>query len=245
MNLLLLEPEELPPAGAACALAGRRAAHLREVLKVAPGSRVRLGVIGGGLGQGEVLAVDGERVSLAVTIDRPAPPRLPVRLLLAVPRPKVLLRTVAIAASFGVSRIDLTNAWRVDKSYLGSPALAPEALGRAARDGAEQGATTHLPELVVHHRLMAMLDEFPGAQRDPAHAFVLAHPGAAPLERALPPGDGRAVTVALGPEGGWIQREVDTFAQRGFTPVGLGEAILRVEAAVAALLGQVSLLRRL
>lgn len=247
MNLLLLEPTELDPLdeGAPLVLAGRRAAHLREVLKVAPGSRVRLGVLGGGLGDGEVLAVAGEQVTLAVTIDRPPPPRLPVRLLLAVPRPKVLLRTVAIAASFGVPRIDLTNAWRVDKSYLGSPALLPEALGRAAREGAEQGVTTHLPELVVHRRLMALLDEFPGAEREPSRLHLVAHPGAPPLEAALRPGEARAVTVALGPEGGWIPREVETFEQRGFVAVGLGEAILRVEAAVASLLGQVALLRRL
>lgn len=245
MNLLLLEAEELPPAGASCTLAGRRAAHLREVLKVVPGSRVRLGVVGGGLGHGEVLAVQGEEISLAVTIDRPAPPRLPVRLLLAVPRPKVLLRTVAIAASFGVERIDLTNAWRVDKSYLGSPALLAEALGRAARDGAEQGVTTHLPELVVHRRLMALLDEFPGGERSPERLHLVAHPGAPPLEAVQRPGELRPVTVALGPEGGWIQREVDTFEQRGFRQVALGAAILRVEAAVAALLGQLELLRRL
>lgn len=245
MNLLLLEPDELPAGGEPCTLSGRRAAHLRDVLKVVAGSRVRLGVVGGGLGYGEVLAIHGEEVTLAVTIDRPPPPPLPVRLLLAVPRPKVLLRTVAIAASFGVERIDLTNAWRVDKSYLGSPALLAEALGRAARDGAEQGVTTRLPELVVHRRLMSMLEEFPGGERDPARLHLVAHPGALPLERALCPGERRPVTVALGPEGGWIQREVDTFEQRGFRQVALGEAILRVEAAVAALLGQVTLLRRL
>ena len=50
--------------------------------------------------------------------------------------------------------------------------------------------------------------------------------------------------MAIGPEGGWIQREVDTFAARGFTPVSLGTPILRVEAAVAALLGQIALLAR-
>lgn len=245
MNLLLLEPDELPAGGAPCTLSGRRAAHLLEVLKVVPGGRVRLGVLGGGLGQGEVLAVHGGQVTLAVTIDRPPPPRLPVRLLLAVPRPKVLLRTVAIAASFGVEQIDLTNAWRVDKSYLGSPALLAEALGRAARDGAEQGVTTHLPELAVHRRLMSMLEAFPGGERDPSRLHLVAHPGAPPLESVLRPGELRPVIVALGPEGGWIQREVETFEQRGFRQVALGDAILRVEAAVAALLGQVTLLRRL
>ena len=52
-------------------------------------------------------------------------------------------------------------------------------------------------------------------------------------------------TLAIGPEGGWIQREVDTFIARGFTPITLGVPILRVETAVAAALGQLVLLRRI
>ena len=227
-------------------LRDRRAAHLLTVVRVVPGSRVRVGVLGGGLGYAEVVAVDGEGCVLRVHIERPPPPPLPVHLILAVPRPKVLLRTVAIAASFGVERIDLTNSWRVDKSYLGSPALSAEALGRAAREGAEQGATSRLPVLGVHRRLMSLLDAFPEKERASGRLCAIAHPGAArTLESAVAPGERRPLTLAVGPEGGWIAREVETFEQRGFTQVALGEAILRVEAAIAALLGQVQLLRRL
>jgi RsmE family RNA methyltransferase len=53
------------------------------------------------------------------------------------------------------------------------------------------------------------------------------------------------VVIAFGPEGGWIQRELDTFVARGFTPVSLGAPILRVESAIAATLGQLLLLQRL
>jgi RsmE family RNA methyltransferase len=51
--------------------------------------------------------------------------------------------------------------------------------------------------------------------------------------------------LAIGPEGGWIEREVETFIARGFTPVSIGAPILRVEAAVASALGQLLLLQRL
>ena len=44
---------------------------------------------------------------------------------------------------------------------------------------------------------------------------------------------------------GWIQREIDTFVERGFTPVSIGEPILRVEAALSATLGQLLVLQRL
>jgi RsmE family RNA methyltransferase len=52
------------------------------------------------------------------------------------------------------------------------------------------------------------------------------------------------LTLAIGPEGGWIEREVGTFAARGFAIVSLGAPVLRVEVALAAALGQLALLLR-
>lgn len=238
VNLVLIEPAEL--VDGVVAVGDRRARHLRDVLGVTVGSRVRAGVIGGGIGTAEVVADDGARIALRLAVTEPAPPPLPVELVLAVPRPKVVSRVIEAAASFAIARIALTNAWRVDKSYLDSPRLRPDALAEAARLGAEQGATTHLPPIEVHRRLMGLLDaRWPAPGPD---VRLIAHPGGAPLERAV---RAAPLTLAIGPEGGWIAREVDTFVARGFTPVSLGAPILRVETAVAAALGQITLLRRL
>ena len=238
MNLLLVEPGEL--AGDLVTVDGRRATHLRDILGVTQGSRVRIGVVGGGVGTAEILADDGNAIALRLAITDPAPAPMPVDLVLAVPRPKALTRTIEAIASFGVARVALTNAWRVDKSYLDSPRLAPDALAMAARLGAEQGATTHLPEITLHRRLMELLDtRFTTA----APNRLLAHPGGVPIERAVR--SDAPITLAIGPEGGWIQREVDTFVERGFVVVSLGTPILRVESAVSALLGQLVLLQRL
>lgn len=240
MNLLLVDPAELA-GDATCTLRDRRALHLRTVLGAGVGSHVKAGVIGGGIGSAELLADDGTAMTLRLTLTDPAPAPLPIELVLAIPRPKVLTRVVEIAAAFGVARIELTNAWRVDKSYLRSPRLAPDALALAARLGAEQGATTHLPAIAIHDRLMALLDaRWPG----PPAVKLIAHPGAPPIETALA-GTLAPLALAIGPEGGWIAREVDTFVARGFSPVSLGAPILRVEAAVAAALGQLLLLGRL
>ncbi len=239
MNLLLVDPSELA-ADATCRVRDRRALHLRTVLGATVGAHVRAGVIGGGTGSAEVIADDGSAFTLRLTLTEPAPAPLPVELVLAIPRPKVLTRVVEAAAAFGVARIDLTNAWRVDKSYLRSPRLDPDALALAARLGAEQGATTHLPQIAIHHRLMALLDaRWPG----PPATKLVAHPGAPPIEAAV--AGGSPLVLAIGPEGGWIAREVETFVARGFSPVSLGAPILRVETAVAAALGQLLLLRRL
>lgn len=239
MNLVLVEPSELVDGRVVLRETDRRAHHLRTVIKVQIGSRIRAGVVGGLVGTGEVIE-NTDRIVLAMTLGDPAPAPLPIELVLAVPRPKMLTRVIEAAASFGVASIALTNAWRVDKSYLDSPRLEPAVLAHAARLGAEQGATTHVPPITIHPRLMPLLDErwpAPGpGQR------LIAHPGAPPIERVVTAGP---ITLAIGPEGGWIQREVDTFVERGFAPVSLGTAILRVETAVAAALAQLVLLERL
>lgn len=277
MNLLLVDPEELG-SDAICTIRDRRASHVRSVIGASAGDTLRAGVIGGGIGTAEVIADDGTAITLRLAVAEPAPPALPVELVLAIPRPKVVSRVVETAAAFAVTRIDLTNAWRVDKSYLASPRLTPEVLDHAARLGAEQGATTRLPAIHVHRRLMAMFalrdprdlrddrrrnatrHENPTAFLDgepaiasgvaPSHwpdlpaCKLIAHPGAPPIETVVT-GPPVPVVLAIGPEGGWITREIDTFVDRGFAPVSLGAPILRIEAAVAAALGQLLVLRRL
>jgi RsmE family RNA methyltransferase len=241
--LVLVDPGELVDGRVVLRESDRRVHHLRTVLKVQLGSEVRAGVVGGPVGTGEVIE-NGDQLVLLLSLGDRVPAPLPIELVLALPRPKVLTRVIEAAASFGVARIALTNAWRVDKSYLDSPRLDPEVLAHAARLGAEQGATTCVPPISVHPRLMPLLDErwpVPGpGQR------LIAHPGARPIEQVVTTSmQTMPITLAIGPEGGWLPREVDTFVERGFVPVSLGQPILRVETAVAAALAQLLLIERL
>jgi 16S rRNA (uracil1498-N3)-methyltransferase len=242
VNLVLVADDEL--VGDRVRLDGRRARHIREVLRAAVGDELRLGVAGGRRGRAVVAAVAADAVELTVVLDQPPSPAPRVSLVLALPRPKVLGRALEAAAASGVARIDLTRAWRVDPAYLGSPRLLPAALREHLWLGCEQGATTFVPALAVHTRLMALLD---GAPPWPAEAIrLVAHPRAAtPIDAAVPPGDRRPVVLSIGPEGGFIDRELETFVARGFTPVSLGAAVLRSEHAVVAALAQLDLLARL
>lgn len=241
MNLILLDEPELVDGRAR--LRDRRAVHLRTVLGVSVGRRLRVGVVGGGLGEAEVVAVDDGAVTLAVGPLAPAPPPMPVTLVVAVPRPKVLARVVETAAAYAVERIALVNAWRVDKAYFGSPRLAPDELAAGARLGAEQGVTTHVAPVTVYPRLMAYLDEHHPIGAPPGRWLCLHPRDATPIERAPAPVAAPTV-LAIGPEGGWIEREVETFAARGFSIVSIALPILRVEAAVAGALAQLALLAR-
>lgn len=246
MNLLLIERQELDAAGVV-ELADRRAEHLLRVLKVEPGRPLRIGVIDGGLGTGVVRKVEGAKVWLEVEESEETPPPGTVDLIVALPRPQALHRLVQWSATFGVRRLDLVNAWRVEKSFFSSPSVAPESLRRHLLLGAEQGRSTRLPEVRIQKLLVPFLEELAAtASATSLPRRFLAHPKTAcAIEDVWAPGEGEGVQVAIGPEGGWIDREVETFGLAGFRPVSLGPWILRVETAVAAALAQVELLRRL
>jgi 16S rRNA (uracil1498-N3)-methyltransferase len=247
MNLILFDAAELDARGRLL-LDDRRGHHVCRVLRAAPGHRVRVGMVRGALGVGEVIAIDRERVELAVTLGEVTPARPSVDLILAVPRPKALPRLIQAAATMGVARIDLVNAWRVDKSYLDAHHLEPQTLAHHARLGCEQGTSTWVPDVTVHRLLMPFVEEIGARRHAAAHADIalIAHPRAyVPIEAAVPPGSQGHVVLAVGPEGGWIEREIETFVDLGFVPVMCMNSVLRVDTAVAALLAQLALLRRL
>ncbi|MCK5081632.1 MAG: RNA methyltransferase, partial [Candidatus Omnitrophica bacterium] len=64
---------------------------------------------------------------------------------------------------------------------------------------------------------------------------LVAHPQSS---KPCPRNVGEPVTLVIGPEGGFIPYEVEKLTGLGFMPVHLGERILRVEAAVPALLSR-------
>ncbi len=220
-------------------LRGARARHLRSVLRVRAGQVLRAGRVRGPLGRAEVRSVEGDAVIVEVAWEakQPEPPQ--VDLVLALPRPKALSRTLEIAACLGVRRIDLVNAWRVEKSYFQSPRLARERVEADLRAGCAQGGHTWVPSWAVHRRLVSFLDETLPRLREAVG--LLAHPGAgAGLELAR---GTRPIRLAIGPEGGWIPRELESFRDRGFTPIALTRSILKSEVAVAVALAGIELAR--
>ncbi len=232
MNLLLLEDKDFV-SPTRVRLEGRRLRHVQEVHRAAVGDDLVVGRLGGNLGRGRVLALD-DALELEVTLDQAPPPKLPLTLVLALPRPKVLNRVLAAAASLGVARIHLVNAWKVEKSYWKSPRMAEENLLLQRVLGLEQARDTVLPSLELHRLLRPFAEEVLPSLAAGTTALV-AHPGVpAPCPRDLT----GPVTLAIGPEGGFLPQEVELLGRAGLTPVNLGSRILRVETAVAALVGR-------
>jgi RsmE family RNA methyltransferase len=230
VNLILLFPDDFVD-GETVRLTGRRLAHVTHVHRAKAGQSLVVGVAGGGIGRGEVTRLDAEALELRVTLDREPPEPLEVTLVLALPRPKVLNRTIAGATSLGVKRIFLINAWRVEKSYWKSPRLSEENLLLQRVLGLEQARDTILPSIELRRFFRPFVEEELPSIIAGTRALV-PHPGAAEPMRATR----EPVTLAIGPEGGFIKEELESLVRIGFEPVSLGERVLRVETAVAVAL---------
>ena len=233
MNLLLLEDGDFI-ATDRVRLSGRRLKHLHEVHRAEAGDSLRVGRLNGAMGTGHLLYLDANQAELQIDLDQAAPAKLPLTLLLALPRPKMLRRVLQTVAAMGVPRLILLNSYRVEKSFWQTPFLEPAALREQLILGLEQARDTLLPEVIIEKRFKPFVED-----RLPALAAgslgLVGHPGAyPPCPRAVE----QPVTLAIGPEGGWIPYEVEKLQQAGLHPVQLGERILRVETAVTALLAR-------
>jgi RsmE family RNA methyltransferase len=233
VNLLLLEDGDFIAAGTV-QLSGRRLKHLLEVHRVAVGDSLRVGRIGGLMGQGQVIQLDAHSATLEVSVDQPPPAKLPLTLLLALPRPKMLRRVLQTVSSMGVPRLILLNSYRVEKSFWQTPFLEPAAIREQLILGLEQSRDTVLPDVIIEKRFKPFVeDQLPAIAANTLG--LVGHPGDYP---SCPRAVEQPITLAIGPEGGWIPYEVEKLQQAGLQPVQLGERILRVETAVTALLAR-------
>ena len=231
MNIVLLLPEDMVSDSRA-RLTGRRFRHIVEVHRVAEGDDLTVGMLGGRTGTGRVIMLKDSAVELDISLDRDPPEPLPITVVLALPRPKVLRRVLRTLTVLGVKRIVLVNAARVEKSYWQSPFLEREEIRRQLVLGLEQARDTLLPEVLLRPRFKPFVeDELPGMARE--SLALAAHPGSG---AACPRDVRRPVTLAVGPEGGFVPYEIDLLFARGFVAVSLGERVLNVETAVTALI---------
>ncbi len=241
MNLVLFAEQELN--GNILHLADFRAEHIRKILGLKLGDSLRIGMINGKLGQGTILSLDST-VSIAVQLDREPPPPPSIELILALPRPIMLQRILKQAATLGVARIHLIRSAKVEKSFFHSPALLPEKINERLVEGLMQAAIdTRLPEVYIHSQFNVFVqDVVPQLEG----YRLLAHPHvSAILPEVFPQKQNQRILLAVGPEGGWNDFEVNCFLAQGFAAFSLGARILHVDTAVAVLLGQLQVLQML
>ncbi|MFT3931679.1 MAG: 16S rRNA (uracil(1498)-N(3))-methyltransferase [Spongiibacteraceae bacterium] len=239
MNVILLEPhdylsEENGFNDSRVRLSDERAQHIREILGAEKDKTLKVGNLSGLLGSADVLRIDEDCVELRVTCDREPPPKLPLTIILALPRPKMLRRILRTVAELGVRELILINSAKVEKSYWQTPALNPETVRDYFIDGLQQSGDTVLPSIHFEKLFKPFVEDRLPALLKNSHGIV-AHPG---TNDACPIAFNQDCVLAIGPEGGFTPYEVEKLSAAGMHAVHLGTRILRVENALTTLIAR-------
>ena len=256
MNRILFEPNEIDADGRAV-FGGVRAEHVRSVLHGTAGQPLKTGVVGGKVGVSVIEAVTPTSVAVRCVHDQaPLPPWCD--LVLAPPRPRVMKRLLSQLATLGVRRLFLVGAEKVEKAFWGAQLLKPEIYRPLLIEGLMQGAvSTQLPEIHQEKRFSKWISDGDFRKNFENQPFrIIAHPplpgtvptpsgtvptpsGTVPTSSGtVPTPSGTVLVFAIGPEGGWTDREVVLLEAEGFVRHALGPRILKTETATIALLSR-------
>lgn len=215
-------------------VSGRQLQHLLDVHKAKIGDSFKVGHINGLIGTGTILQLNNEQAILTLDLRQAPPPPLPLTLLLALPRPKMLRRTLQTIAAMGVKNLYLINSSRVEKSFWQSPFLSADAIEEQMFLGLEQARDTALPSVHLRKLFKPFVEDELGDLIKGTTPLV-AHPN---TKENCPVNTPEEVTLAIGPEGGFIPYEIDKLVDIGFKAVHLGPRILRVENAVPSIISR-------
>jgi 16S rRNA (uracil1498-N3)-methyltransferase len=235
MNLLLLEAQQFLSDNRAIT-SKRQAEHIVKTLKLGLGSSITLGKVNGLIGRGTIAEINAHAVTVdAIEFHVVPPAQLPITLILGMPRPQMLKRIVQTIATMGVTKLYLVQTHLVEKSFWQSASATDRAIDEHLKLGLEQGFATQLPHVEKYQRFTPfMRDILPDLTENSSN--IIAHPNG--LVSCPCHEQNEAITLAIGPEGGFIESEVSLFEEAGFTAASLGSRILKVETAVPVLLAK-------
>jgi 16S rRNA (uracil1498-N3)-methyltransferase len=214
--------------GNRAAVVGEHADHLVRVLRarvgqdfdIATGETVRRGRIDV-VGDGRVEFDLGEEISRASLAE--------ITLVLAVFKFDRMEWAIEKCTELGISRIIPVIARRTDSHLAAASAKRVERWQRIARQAAEQSRRNAPPEIAVPIKVAEAMS-LPGALR-----IVLAESEEQTLlGDILKPNADDGVVMAVGPEGGWTESELQSFQNSGWISASLGNTILRTETAAMA-----------
>jgi RsmE family RNA methyltransferase len=230
MNLLLFESNEIKGDDTVC-FQDRRSEHIIKILGCKTGDIIRAGMINGPVGNGEIVSILGKDENAEVVLRFSAQDAQPERpafdLIMGMVRPIMLKRLLAQVASLGVGRIFLINSNRVEKSFFESGILEDE---------------NYRAYLI--QRFRPFIEDLIPTIANKYSRMLVAHPEAGQSLRQVIGTEIRGRTLlAVGPEGGWVDFEVQKFIEQTFKPVTMGSRVLRTDTAVVALLSQLMVLR--
>jgi len=210
------------------ALTGAHADHLVRVLRARVGQEFDI-VAGSVIRRGRVTSVGDGRVDFELAEEVASGVTAPsLTLLLAIFKFDRMEWAIEKATELGVSRIIPVIARRTDAHLASASAKRAERWRRIALQAAEQSRRAAPPEIGEPIKLREAAS-LPGAVK-----IVLSESEQQSQLRDILAQAQDEVLLAVGPEGGWSEDELQLFQKDGWISVSLGPTILRAETAAIA-----------
>jgi 16S rRNA (uracil1498-N3)-methyltransferase len=222
--------------GDRAALVGQHADHLIRVLRARVGEEFDIAT-GQSVRRGRISLLKDNRVEFELGEAIPAAPMVEITLVLSIFKFDRMEWAIEKCTELGVWRIVPLISRRTDSHLAAASARRVERWQRIARQAAEQSRRTSPPEITPPIRLTEAL-HFPGSLR-----IILAESEEETLLRDVlkPEAANNGIVLAIGPEGGWTEEELQALQEAGWISASLGNTILRAEtAAIAAIAVTVS-----
>lgn len=234
MNIILFDESELVHANQVKLTQARHLEHLHRVYNESGDQLFDVGLINGLMGKGKLIFLSEQEAILDIHLNTPPPAALPLRVIMALPRPKMLKRSLQHLATLGVKSIYLINSYRVEKSFWSTPWLEESCIQEQLQLGIEQARDTVMPEVHLRKRFKPFIEDELRTLCDDS-TMLVAHPY---TNQKCPSNIDYPVSLLVGPEGGFIPYEIELLENHGVKTVSLGERILRVETVIPYLVGR-------
>ena len=218
-------------------LTGAHADHLVRVLRARIGQEFDV-VANGIVRQGVIVALADSLVDFELGEEIPAQPTaIQLTLLLAIFKFDRMEWAIEKCTELGVTRIVPVVARRTDSHLVAAAAKRVERWRRIAVQASEQSRRASPPEIADPVKLQEGMVLPAGLKIVLSEAEEQAQ-----LRDIQPAGE---VLLAVGPEGGWTEDELELLQKNGWLSASLGPTILRAEtAAIAATAITMSVLNR-
>jgi 16S rRNA (uracil1498-N3)-methyltransferase len=214
---------------------GDAAHHLGRVLRAQTGQLYELSD-GDHVWLGRIESVGRDRVQFALVEELPAvQPNLEITLLLAVVKFDAFEWAIEKATELGVTTIVPLAAERSDKALLSAAAKRAERWKKILLEASQQ-SRLRAPTL----QSLRPLEDASSNDTSGVRLCLSERADAPSLKTALSNVKTLSVTLAIGPEGGWTDRELEVARQNKFSEVSLGRLILRTETTVVAALASLN-----
>jgi len=217
-------------------MAGETAHHLGRVLRAEPGQLYELSD-GKRVWLARIEEVQRDRVEFSLAEELASgEPLFQTALLLSIVKFDAFEFALEKATELGVSRIVPLVAARSEKSLLAAAPKRAERWKKILLEASQQSRRLGIPELAPLTKLEAALSSHSGRLK-----ILLSERPEAPSLRGILEGQNPAAAVlAIGPEGGWADAELQRAETHGFREASLGRLILRAETAVIAALASLN-----